>query len=301
MEFSGKTAIVTGAASGIGLAIATALAEAGTNVVLADIEKDAVEQAAHRLSGTNKQVLPVTIDVTQEQSVIDALIEAERRFGKLHIACNNAGIPMHGTRLVDVPVADWSFILGVNVWGVIHGIRHFVPAILKHGEAGHVVNTASVAATQNRRGTNQGPYSMSKYAVLSLSEALEHELEGTNVGVTALCPGPIATNLAQGARHRPDHLGGPETRPGAEAVMAERLARTGIDPKLVGERVIDAQQDLLRLRQRRPGRHDQGAAPPHRVGARDKLGDAVLARVLTDWKAGTPSTTGLPPASMLLR
>ena len=172
--------------------------------------------------------------------MIDALAEAERRFGKLHIACNNAGVPMHGTRLVDVPVADWAFVIGVNVWGVIHGIRHFVPAILKHGEAGHVVNTASVAATQNRRGTDQGPYSMSKYAVLSLSEALEHELEGTNVGVTALCPGPIATNLAQGARHRPDHLGGPELRPTAEAVMAERLARTGIDPKLVGERVIDA-------------------------------------------------------------
>jgi len=244
MEISGKTAIVTGAASGIGLGIATALAEAGANVVMADIQKDAVEQAAHRLSGTNKgtnkQVLPVRIDVTQEQSVIDALGEAERRFGKLHIACNNAGVPMHGTRLVDVPVADWAFVIGVNVWGVIHGIRHFVPAILKHGEAGHVVNTASVAATQNRRGTNQGPYSMSKYAVLSLSEALEHELEGTNVGVTALCPGPIATNIALGARNRPDHLGGPLLRPTDEAVLAERLARTGIDPKLVGERVIDA-------------------------------------------------------------
>ena len=240
MEISGKTAIVTGAASGIGLGIATALAEAGANVVMADIQKDAVEQAAHQLSGTNKQVLPVRIDVTQEQSVIDALAEAERRFGKLHIACNNAGVPMHGTRLVDVSVADWAFVIGVNVWGVIHGIRHFVPAILKHGEAGHIVNTASVAATQNRRGTNQGPYSMSKYAVLSLSEALEHELEGTNVGVTALCPGPIATNIALGSRNRPDHLGGPQVRPTDEAVLAERLARTGIDPKQVGERVVDA-------------------------------------------------------------
>jgi NAD(P)-dependent dehydrogenase (short-subunit alcohol dehydrogenase family) len=149
-------------------------------------------------------------------------------------------VPMHGTRLVDVSVADWAFVMGVNVWGVIHGIRHFVPAILKHGEAGHIVNTASVAATQNRRGTHQGPYSMSKYAVLSLSEALEHELEGTNVGVTVLCPGPIATNIARGARNRPDHLGGPQLRPTDEAVLAERLARTGIDPKLVGERVVDA-------------------------------------------------------------
>src|SRR5262249_57353580 len=117
------------------------------------------------------QVLPVRIDVTQEQSVIDALAEAERRFGRLHIACNNAGVPMHGTKLVDVPVADWHFVIGVNIWGVIHGIRHFVPAILKHGEAGHVVNSASVAATQNRRGTSQVPYSMSRYTVLSRADA----------------------------------------------------------------------------------------------------------------------------------
>ena len=240
MDISGKTAIVTGAASGIGLAIATALAEAGANVVMADIQKDAVEQAAHGLSGTNKQVMPVRIDVTQEQSVLDALAEAERRFGKLHIACNNAGVPMHGTGLADVPRGDWEFVVGVNIWGVVHGIRHFLPAILKHGEEGHIVNTASVAGFQNRRGTNQGPYSMSKYAVLSLSEALEHELDGTRVGVSVLCPGPINTNIARGARNRPDHMGGPQIRASDEAVLAERLATTGLDPATVGERVVDA-------------------------------------------------------------
>jgi NAD(P)-dependent dehydrogenase (short-subunit alcohol dehydrogenase family) len=240
IDISGKTAIVTGAASGIGLGIATALAEAGANVVMADIQKAAVEQAAHGLSGTNKQVMPVRIDVTQEQSVLDALAEAEQKFGKLHIACNNAGVPMHGTRLIDVMPADWEFVIGVNVWGIIHGIRHFVPAILKHGEEGHVVNTASVAGFQNRRGTNQGPYSMTKYAALSLSEALEHELDGTNVGVSVLCPGPIATNIARGARNRPDHMGGPQVRATDEAVLAERLANTGLDPMKVGERVVDA-------------------------------------------------------------
>jgi NAD(P)-dependent dehydrogenase (short-subunit alcohol dehydrogenase family) len=134
MDISGKTAIVTGAASGIGLGIATALAEAGANVVMADIQKEAAEEAAHGLSGTNKRVMPVRIDVTQEQSVLDALAEAERNFGKLHIACNNAGVPMHGTRLIDVQRGDWDFVIGVNIWGVIHGIRHFLPAILKHGE-----------------------------------------------------------------------------------------------------------------------------------------------------------------------
>ena len=240
MDISGKTAIVTGAASGIGLGIATALAEAGANVVMADIQKDAVEEAAHGLSGTNKRVMPVPIDVTQEQSVLGALAEAERNFGKLHIACNNAGVPMHGTRLIDVQRGDWDFVIGVNIWGVIHGIRHFLPAILKHGEEGHIVNTASVAGFQNRRGIGQGPYSMSKYAVLSLSEALEHELEGTNVGVSVLCPGPIATNIARGARNRPNHMGGPQIRANEEAVLAERLATTGLDPKRVGERVVDA-------------------------------------------------------------
>jgi NAD(P)-dependent dehydrogenase (short-subunit alcohol dehydrogenase family) len=207
---------------------------------MADIQKDAVEAAAHGLSGTNKRVMPVRIDVMHEQSVLDALAEAERNFGRLHIACNNAGVPMHGTRLIDVSPADWEFVIGVNIRGVIHGIRHFVPAILKHGGEGHVVNTASVAGFQNRRGTNQGPYSMSKYAVLSLSEALEHELEGSNVGVTVLCPGPVATNIPRGARNRPDHLGGPQIRAGEEAALAERLAATGIDPKRVGERVVDA-------------------------------------------------------------
>ena len=135
-EISEKTAIVTGAASGIGRGIATALAELGANVVMADIQKEAVEQAAKALSDTNKCVMPVQIDVTQEQSVIDALAEAESNFGKLHIACNNAGVPMHGTELIDVPTGDWEFVTGVNILGVIHGIRHFVPAILKHGEEG---------------------------------------------------------------------------------------------------------------------------------------------------------------------
>ena len=123
---------------------------------------------------------------------------------------------------------------------MIHGIRHFLPAILKHGEAGHIVNTASVAGFQNRRGTDQAPYSMSKYAVVSLSEALEHELEGTNVGVSVLCPGPVNTNIPRGARNRPQHMGGSQLRANDEAVLAERLATKGIDPTVVGERVVDA-------------------------------------------------------------
>ena len=278
MDISGKTAIVTGAASGIGLGIATALAEAGANVVMADIQKDAVEAAAHGLSGTNKRVMPVRIDVTQEQSVLDALAEAERNFGKLHIACNNAGVPMHGTRLVDVPQGDWEFVIGVNIWGIIHGIRHFVPAILRHGEEGHIVNTASVAGFQNRRGTNQGPYSMSKYAALSLSEALEHELEGTNVGVSVLCPGPINTNIARGARNRPDHMGGPQIRANDEAVLAERLADDG--PRSAeGRRARggrDPHEGVLRLCRGGARRCHQGPPPPHRGCPQQPVGQPLL-------------------------
>ena len=142
--------------------------------------------------------------------------------------------------MVDVPPGDWEFVIGVNIWGIIHGIRHFVPAILKHGEEGHVVNTASVAGFQNRRGTDQGPYSMSKYAALSLSEALEHELEGTNVGVSVLCPGPINTNIARGARNRPDHMGGPQIRAKRRSGVGRAPRHHGLDPKKVGERVVDA-------------------------------------------------------------
>jgi len=240
MDISGKTAIVTGAASGIGLGIATALAEAGANVVMADIQKDAVEAAAHGLSGTNKRVMPVRIDVTQEQSVLDALAEAERNFGKLHIACNNAGVPMHGTRLVDVPQGDWEFVMGVNIWGIIHGIRHFVPAILRHGEEGHIVNTASVAGFQNRRGTNQGPYSMSKYAALSLSEALEHELEGSNVGVSVLCPGWVNTNIAQSARNRPEHLQEGAAPDPEAAALLRGFIEQGMPPDKVAAKVLEA-------------------------------------------------------------
>lgn len=239
-DISGKTAIVTGAASGIGLGIATVLAEAGANVVMADIQKDAVEQAAHVLSVAGRRVMPLCVDVTREQSVAEVLAETERKFGKLHIACNNAGVPMHGIPAKDVAPEDWAFVLAVNVWGIIHGIRHFVPAILKHGEEGHVVNTASVAGFQYRRAALQAPYAMTKFSAVALSEALEQELEGSNVGVSVLCPGPINTNIARGARNRPEHFGGAKARPTDEAVLAERLATIGIDPRRAGERVLEA-------------------------------------------------------------
>lgn len=231
---------MSGAASGIGLGIATALAKAGANVVLADIRKNDVEDSAHRLAQDGANVIAIAIDVTQEDSVASALVQSERKFARLHIACNNAGVPMHGVSLTDVLHDDWAFVLAVNVWGIINGIRHFVPGILKHGEEGHVVNTASVAGFQYRRAAKQGPYSTTKFAAVAMSEALQFELEGSQVGVSVLCPGPIKTDLARGARNRPDHLGGPQTRPTDEALLADRLATIGIDSMRAGERALDA-------------------------------------------------------------
>ena len=242
MDIAGKVAIVTGAASGVGLGIATALAEAGAKVALADIQKEAVEQAAHGLAATGKTVVPVVIDVTDDSSVAAAAREVERAFGKLHIACNNAGVALHGTKLVDVRLDEWDWVIRVNVYGVIHGIRHFVPAIQKHGEGGHVVNTASVSGLHMRRGTNQGAYSMSKYAVVALSEALEIELDGTNVGVTVLCPGPVNTNIADGAKNRPERMGGAFHR-AQDAYLRERLSREGLAPLEAGRKVAGAIRD----------------------------------------------------------
>lgn len=243
MEISGKAAIVTGAASGIGLGIATALVRAGARVALADIQNAAAEEAAHRLAAAGADVLAIGVDVTKDDSVAAAARAVEAAWGRLDIACNNAGVPMHGTRLTEVTLDDWRFVIGVNVWGVIHGIRHFLPAIQRHGEGGWIVNTASVAGFQNRRGTDQGPYTMTKYAVLSLSEALEIELAGTNVGVTVLAPGPVSTNIAHGASNRPADMGGARVRERDEAILAERLRTQGIPPIEVGERVVRAIRD----------------------------------------------------------
>jgi NAD(P)-dependent dehydrogenase (short-subunit alcohol dehydrogenase family) len=237
-DLQGKVAVITGGASGIGRAVADRAAADGMKIVLADIEQGPLKVAVDDLTSNGAEALGVVTDVSEAASVQALRDRALDRFGAVHLVHNNAGIGLGGP-IWEVSEADWRWILGVNLWGVVHGVATFTPLLIEQGE-GHIVNTASVAGVQNRRGTNQGPYSMSKYAVLSLSEALEQELEGSNVSVSVLCPGPINTNIARGARNRPEHLGGPQIRATDEAVLAERLATTGLDPKIVGERVVDA-------------------------------------------------------------
>lgn len=240
LELSAKTAIVTGAASGIGLGIAKALAGAGMNLVLADLRPGPLESARHDIEALGVKAIGVVVDVSDAASVAAAGRAAEQAFGKLHVAVNNAGVAMHGTRVEEVTPDEWNWVIGVNVLGVINGIRTFVPLIRRHGEGGHVVNTASISGFFVRKGRNQGAYSMTKYAVVALSEALEQEVEGTGIGVSVLCPGAVETQIFASAATRPERFGGPYVRPQQEALRG--AAGRGLAPEVAGQRVLQAIQ-----------------------------------------------------------
>ena len=242
-EFEGKVAVVTGAASGIGLALARKLGEQGMRVALADIEADALQNAALDLEKRGVEVLAVRTDVSQADSV-NALAEKTLEvFGAVHVLCNNAGVFAGGVSW-EAPLEDYEWVLNVNMWGVIHGIRTFVPHLLAHGEEGHIVNTASMAAVTSI--PYCAMYTMSKHAVLSLSESLYHELKlrGARIGVSALCPEIVATRIGGGERNRPAHL---KRAPGAgaspERDLTERAVRdgirTGTPPEQIAQRVLE--------------------------------------------------------------
>jgi NAD(P)-dependent dehydrogenase (short-subunit alcohol dehydrogenase family) len=238
VELSGKTAIVTGAASGIGLGIAKSLAGAGMNLVLADLQAGPLQAARREIEGLGARALDVVVDVSDPASVAAAGRAAEQAFGKLHVAVNNAGVAMHGTRIEDVAVDEWNWVIGVNVLGVINGIRTFVPMIRQHGEGGHVVNTASISGFFIRRGRNQGAYSMTKYALVALSEALEQEVEDAGIGVSVLCPGAVETRIFASAATRPERFGGPYMRPQQDAMRG--TMGHALPPEIVGQRVLNA-------------------------------------------------------------
>ena len=241
-DFKGKTAIVTGAASGIGLGIAKALAHAGANIVLADLRPEPLEVARKAIEAIGVRAVGVTIDVSDAESVAAAGQAALDAFGALHIAVNNAGVAMHGTPVEQVTPEEWDWVIGVNVKGVINGIRTFVPMIRSHGLGGHVVNTGSVSSLFVREGRNQGAYAMTKYAVLALSEALEQELKGSGIGVSILCPGGVNTSIFDSAATRPDRFGGSYRRPQQEALKSAFAAEM-LAPEVVGRRVLQAIQD----------------------------------------------------------
>ena len=240
-DFSNGTAVVTGAASGLGYAFAERFAAEGMNVVLADIEADALSAAVARLEQQERSIVGIEVNTLQRQSIESLRDQAIDRFGNIHVLCNNAGVVSSedgGIRNIwDIPDATWDWVLGVNFYGVLYGIQTFLPHMIEHGEPGHVVNTSSVGGII----ASSGVYSVSKHGVLSISEGLYLDLRANNsiVSASVLCPGLVNTNLLNAERNRPDQFGGP-TEPSEEASVNETTVRTAMDPSNVASQVWDA-------------------------------------------------------------
>ena len=239
-DLAGRVAVVTGGASGIGLGMARAFLAEGARVVLADVDADALGDAKTILSGLGGEVLGLVTDVSDLESVRQLAQTTLERFGAVDVVCNNAGVWTLGYQW-DTPDEDWRWVLDVNLWGVIHGIRVFVPLLMANAGGGHVVNTASIGGLIAGPGT--GPYSATKHAVVGLSKSLRAELamQKAHVGVTVVCPGRVATPIGGRMNARP---GADSKRPLPEelAAMAAtmRAADRGLSATDAGSMVVDA-------------------------------------------------------------
>lgn len=239
-NLAGKTAFVTGAASGIGLGIATALAQAGVKVMLCDIEEAALKSALEDLKRTNADVDCVKADVSLKSELQAAADATIGRYGQVHILVNNAGVGGGGGDYHGWTDAAWNWTIGVNLMAVIWGIEIFGPLIEAHGEGGQIVSTASIAGLISGSGT---PYNVTKYGVVALSEGLRVSLAPRGIGVSVLCPGFIRTKIMNSARNVPARLAGgtvPLPTQGPQAELVKTLVakiESGIDPLYVGELV----------------------------------------------------------------
>jgi len=244
-DFAGKVAVVTGAASGIGLALAHRFAAAQMKVVLADIEQAALADAARAVGAAGVETLAVRTDVSKAADVEALAARTVDAFGSVHVVCNNAGVAISGAAWTHT-LSDWQWVLGVNLWGVIHGVRVFTPLLLAHGGEGHIVNTASMAGLTSIPGMSI--YNVTKHGVVTLSETLYQELAmlGSPLKVSVLCPGFVRTNILDSDRNRPAEFA--DTAPGvpasAEMDQAVRqMLAAGLPPAQVAECVFDAIQN----------------------------------------------------------
>jgi NAD(P)-dependent dehydrogenase (short-subunit alcohol dehydrogenase family) len=243
-DLAGKVAVVTGAASGIGRALARAFAVEGMKVVLADVEEAPLGLVEAELGAQGATVLAVRTDVADGAEVARLAAVTVEHFGAVHVVCNNAGVGGASGPLWALGEADWAWTLGVNLWGVIHGIRAFVPILLAQGE-GHVVNTASIAGLLSP--ASMGPYVASKHGVVAISEVLARDLlaAGSKVVVSVLCPAFVRTRIHESVRDRPAHLAGAgaDPRP-AEGVMTaadiRALVEEGMEPETLAVRTVEA-------------------------------------------------------------
>ncbi|MFT4615364.1 MAG: NAD(P)-dependent dehydrogenase (short-subunit alcohol dehydrogenase family) [Bacteroidia bacterium] len=243
-DFAGKTAVITGGASGIGRAMGELFLSKGMNVVLADIEPDALHATVAELGGEPANCMGVVTDVSKGEQVQGLADAALQRFGEIHVACNNAGV-FAGGLCWEESVADYEWQMGVNVWGVIHGVRTFVSIMAAQDSQCHIINTASMAAVTAM--PYAGIYHMTKHSVLALSESLYHELSfhAPNVKVSVLCPEAINTGIAQSERNRPaQYSGSNDILETAERdVVLQALTEStaaGIGPEVMAQRVFDA-------------------------------------------------------------
>jgi NAD(P)-dependent dehydrogenase (short-subunit alcohol dehydrogenase family) len=244
IEFKDKAAFVTGAANGIGRGIAASLASAGARIAIADIDPDALEATRAAFEAAGATVFAVPLDVSDLAAVETAADEIESRLGAVQVLVNNAGITLGPIPVTDIDEKMWQWIFGVNLFGVVHGVRTFVPRMLASGEEGHVVNTASIGGLQVNAELQNGSYSMTKYAVVALSEALQLQLAGSAIGVSVLCPALVRTTLQESAARRPERFGGPYDKvvPGHELDMPT-MQPTELLPEAVGDRVLAAIRD----------------------------------------------------------
>ena len=241
-DLPGLTAFVTGAASGIGFALARAFAEESMNVMLVDIEAPALESAVARLAAHAPRIASVVCDVSDHASVLRAAQLTAAAFGPVHILCNNAGVA-GGSGIEAISTETWRWVVDVNLMGVVHGIAAFLPGMRAHGQGGHIVNTASMAGLQANIGFS--PYVATKYAVVGMSEGLAKELGDEGIGVSVLCPGFVRTRIADSARNWPERYGAtsPPAPGSAGARLAAALAESavaGLDPDNVAARVVAA-------------------------------------------------------------
>jgi NAD(P)-dependent dehydrogenase (short-subunit alcohol dehydrogenase family) len=237
-ELQGKTAIVTGAASGIGLGMARTFAREGVSVVLCDIRGDRLEVALAEVRSLGGKAIAVVTDVSDRASVRAAGEAAVREFGALHVACNNAGITIHGRGVNELTPQEWEWNVGVNFYGVVHGLEIFLPLIRGHGGDGHIVNTASIAGFQIGGHRRSGSYGAMKFAVVALSESIAHDLKDSPIGVSVLAPAAVKTRIYTSGENRPTRYGGPYQEPGNNPFQSE--LDDGLEPDVVGERVVRA-------------------------------------------------------------
>lgn len=231
-DFRDKVAVVTGAASGIGLACAKAFAREGMRVALMDVRAEPLEAAANEVRALGGEAIAVPADVSDEASVEAAATRIEAAFGKVNLIMNNAAVFIRGPAIETVQDDVWDWLMGVNLYGVIHGIRSFVPRIRATGEPGHVINTASISGlyVSDRR---NGVYGASKFAIVAVSEALAHDLRGSPIGVSVVAPGAVSSEFyVTSAQHRGD-LGGPN-----EFATTPPDTAAGMSPDEVALRVV---------------------------------------------------------------